>query len=126
MKIKIPSIPRPYYYIEPCPKCNSRRTGYIRRDSRQSSEIEYESLKHGEIVRFAMQEPRENAFCVECGHRWPYTPRLMFWSSERIQEEIDARGTEEAYMELREYRKEETKSKKGSKLNGLRKLIFGR
>lgn len=115
-----------YYYIPPCPKCGSRRTGRYIRETRNSAMIEESSLRHGEIVRFAMEEPIKNAFCVDCGYTWGCTPELKFWPQSRIQEEIEERTTEEAYIEL----KEQNDSIRAAKNSGIGKsalrFIFGR
>ena len=95
----------PYKYVEPCPECGSRCTGRYIKEPMTETDMEYielESLKHGEIVRFMPKEPIENAFCVECGHRWGYTARTIYLTKEAMEEEINARGTEMAYKELRE------------------------
>ena len=95
----------PYKYVEPCPKCGSRCTGRYIKEPMTETDMEYielESLKHGEIVRFMPKEPIENAFCVECGHRWGYTARTVYLTKEEMEEEINTRGTEMAYKELRE------------------------
>ena len=94
----------PYKYIEKCPNCGSWMTGRYVREPLTETDMEYierESLKHGEIVRFAPREPIKNAFCVECDHRWAYTPRTIYLSREEMEEEIERRGTEPAYKELK-------------------------
>ncbi len=95
----------PYKYIEPCPKCGSKCTGRFVKEPLTEADTEYielESLKHGEIVRFAPREPVDNAFCVDCGHRWGYTARTIYLTKQEIEDEIVSRGTEMAYTELKE------------------------
>ena len=93
---------RTYYYIPPCPKCGSRVTGRYRAKTIDYDDVELDSLKHGEIVRPASAEPIKNAFCCDCGYTWGCTASLKLWSVDRIQEEKEARGTDEAYRELLE------------------------
>jgi len=119
-------VRHPYYYIPPCPKCGSRRTGRYIKETRGSQYIEEESLRHGEIVRFAMSEPVKNAFCVDCDYTWGCTPQLKFWTTDRIQEEIEARTTEEAYQELKAYNRETEAGIKRSKGRGLIHFLTGR
>ena len=95
----------PYKYIPPCPRCGSRCTGrYIKEPFTESDMeyIEYHSLKNGEIIRFAPKEPTDNAFCVECGYRWGHTARTIYLTKQEIEKEIEERGTELAYNELKE------------------------
>ena len=95
----------PYKYIPPCPRCGSRCTGRYIREPLTESDIEYiekQSLKHGEIVRFLRQEPTENAFCVDCGYRWGCTAKTIYLTKDEINIEIEERGTQEAYNELKE------------------------
>lgn len=93
----------PYKYIEPCPECNSYVTGRYMKEPITESDMEYierESLKHGEIVRFAPREPELNCFCVECGYKWRYTPRTIYLTKVEMENEIERRGTHQAYLEL--------------------------
>ena len=95
----------PYKYIEPCPKCGSYITGRYMKEPITESDMEYierESLKHGEIVRFAPREPDLNAFCVDCGHKWRYMPRTIFLSKAEMEAEIEKRGTAQAYTEFKQ------------------------
>lgn len=95
----------PYKYIPPCPKCGSRCTGRYIKEPITESDMEYielQSLKHGEIIRFTPKEPDDNAFCVDCGFRWGVTARTVYLTREELDAEIDARGTEGAYKEIKE------------------------
>jgi hypothetical protein len=114
-------IKLPYVYVEPCPECGSRCTGrYVKEPMTQEDMdyIELQSLKHGEIVRFMYAKPQKNAFCVDCGYTWETNIRTIFVSKQRITEEIEARGTREAYMEL----KNEIAEKKGTGKGGFFRL----
>lgn len=103
-----------YKYVEPCPICSSRCTGRYIQEPITRGDMEYielQSLKHGEIVRFAYRIPEENVFCVDCGHRWTADPKTVFLSKDELMEEIEARGTQPAYEELRD----ELEEKRGQK-----------
>ncbi len=95
----------PYKRIEPCPNCGSRVTGRYIKEPFTETDMEYierESLKHGEIVRFAPREPIKNAFCVECDYRWHMFPRTVYLTKKELEEEIEVRGTSPAYEELKQ------------------------
>ena len=95
----------PYKYIPPCPRCGSRCTGRYIKEPLTQSDMEYielQSFKHGEIIRFLSKEPVDNAFCVDCGYRWGCSARTIYLTKEEIALEIEERGTEEAYKELKE------------------------
>ena len=95
----------PYKYVEPCPKCGSKCTGRYIKEPLTETDMEYielQSLRHGEIVRFMPKEPIDNAFCVDCGHRWGYTAKTVYYTKEQLEEEIENRGTERAYLEIKE------------------------
>ena len=95
----------PYKFVEPCPVCGSRCTGRFVKEPMREKDMEYielQSLRHGEIVRFVYRVPDDNCFCVDCGHKWPSFPRTVFLTKEEILGEIEARGTREAYEELKE------------------------
>lgn len=109
-----------YYYVPPCPSCNSRKTGRYIKDSRFDREYaERMSYKHGEIVKFAFTEPLKNVFCCTCGYTWGYTVRAKFLTDQELEEEKEARGTAEHYAEMDEARREqyERKRKKRTSLN---------
>ena len=102
-------IKHPYKYVEPCPVCKSYVTGRYIKEPFTETDMEYielESLKHGEIVRFAHRVPTKNAFCVDCDHRWVYTARTIYLTNEEMEEQIKLRNTEEAYLELKDELKE--------------------
>ncbi len=110
----------PYKYIPPCPKCGSPCTGRYVKEPISESDIEYVELKsyqYGEIVRFARREPEKNAFCVDCGYKWTYSATTRYLTKEEIEEQIDLRGTEPAYRQLKEEISQKNiargKSKKG-------------
>lgn len=94
----------PYKYVPPCPKCGSKCTGRYVREPLTETDMEYielNSLKNGEIVRFVPKEPTDNAFCVDCGHKWGCMITTRYFTKEQIEHEIDVRGTETAYQEIK-------------------------
>ena len=110
-----------YYYIPPCPRCKSRKTGhYLKTPFSGAGYTREQSLKMGELVRFLPKEPYKNAFCMNCGYEWPTRVETKFWPSERIQEEREARGTEEMYLRLLQEKEDQDEEK------GLLGMFFGR
>ena len=92
-----------YYYVPPCPACGSRRTGRIMRQPfLDAGYIKEQALKNGELLRFAKEEPINNAFCEECGRTWPTKIEGKLWRDARVQEEAIARGTQEQYLAIQE------------------------
>ena len=117
-----------YYYVPPCPRCHSRKTGhYIKTPLSGSGYTKEQSLKMGELVRFVPREPFENAFCVNCGYEWPARIETKFWNDTQIQEERKVRGTEELYQRLLE-QKEGREERRGlfSFLTGREKREYTR
>lgn len=87
-----------YYYVEPCPRCGSRKTGrYIKTPMRGSGYTKKESLKAGELIRFASPVPDNNGFCASCGYEWHTNVETKWWPSDRIEEEKAVRGTQALY-----------------------------
>lgn len=123
-EIKLKSI---YYYVRPCPKCGSRCTGrFIKRPYVDSDFVEQESLKHGEIVRFASTVPEKNCFCVDCGFEFKYTVRTRLLTKDQILDEQRERGTEEAYEELKRENAAEDRAKRKKTGNRIINWIFSR
>lgn len=91
-------IKKPYYYVPPCPSCNSRKTGYyVKETSLDPSFALRESLKNGELT-FAVREiPYDNAFCLDCGFSWHQNIRMKFLSIEEIEEQKIIRETANFY-----------------------------
>lgn len=91
-------MPRFYYYIEPCPRCKSRKTGrYVKQPLTGGGYMMEESLKAGELIRFLPFEPVKNGYCLTCGYEWHTRAKLKFWSNEKVREEQTVRGTEQEY-----------------------------
>ena len=66
-------VPQIYYYVPPCPACLSRKTGRYVRQPLMAGDMRYvekESLRNGELVRFAGRIPEKNAYCEDCGHEF--------------------------------------------------------
>ena len=99
----IEKIPHIYYYVDPCPKCGSRKTGrYVRRAATQDDAryIMEESLRNGELIRFAgWLVPKNNAYCEDCGHEWPCRIQGKPMTEKEVMEEKAARGTNAKYAE---------------------------
>lgn len=97
-------IPHIYYYVPPCPKCGSRKTGrYVRQPhtlhpAEDAWYVQTQSLQNGELVRFARRIPYENVYCEDCGERWHFLVRSGIKTEKEIQIEKKARGTEDKYL----------------------------
>ena len=101
-----------YYYVEPCPRCKSRKTGrYVRQPITGSGYMMEESLKAGELIRFLSFEPEKNGFCVTCGHEWHTRAKLKFWPKEKIREEQIVRGTDQEYARFLQQNSGDKKAK---------------
>jgi hypothetical protein len=86
----------PYYYVRPCPACESRVTGYLLKDTPYSNDRfkdQVEALKHGEIVKVVPDVPEENCYCLECGFTWQERVPLKMMPMSRIDEEKKERQT---------------------------------
>lgn len=112
--MKLPTFRHIYYYVPPCPRCGSRKTGrYIRAPFTGSGFTKEESLKKGELIRFSVEEPINNGFCVACGNEWPVRVKTKFLTYAQIQEEQIARDTKslyEQYLNQKARNKSDTES----------------
>lgn len=89
-------IKKPYYYVPPCPFCNSRITGhFVKKHKLEGGWETRESLRNGEIATEVYEIPEANCYCLECGFTWPYRVKMEWFSLERIREEKLARCTGE-------------------------------
>lgn len=98
-----------YKYVPECPECGSPITGrYVKAPQAEADKdyMERETLKYGEIVRFIPKIPEKNLFCVECGHKWHGNVETRRYSRKQIEDEIEKRGTYEAYLEVIEEQEE--------------------
>ena len=103
-----------YKYVPPCPNCKSCITGrYVKMPQSEADKdyMERETLKYGEIVRFIPRVPEKNLFCVECGHKWHGDVKTKRYSRREIEEEVEKRGTYEAYLEVIEEQEEKKNSR---------------
>lgn len=92
-----------YYYMPPCPKCKSERTGrYLAQPYVNKHYTVIESLKNGELVQLKKTVPRNNAYCADCGFEWHEEPRLVRIEQEEKEDEIARRGTEKLLYEYYE------------------------
>ena len=90
-----------YYFVPPCPKCGSRKTGrYIRSPLTGEGYTKEASLKNGELVRFSFEVPVNNGYCMSCGYEWPVRVETKLWSYTKIREEQIARGTDILYEKI--------------------------
>lgn len=109
----IERVPRIYYYVPPCPSCGSRKTGRYVRQPLTAADMRYvetESLKNGELVRFAPRVPEKNAYCEDCGHEWACGISARLVPRERIMEEQAARGSAARYAAYMEHSPRKKKS----------------
>ena len=91
-------IKKPYYYIPPCPCCNSNQTGhYVKELGLDPSFTVRESLKNGELAIAVREIPYENVFCLECGFTWHQDIKIKMLSLSQIEEQKQLRGTAEYY-----------------------------
>ena len=119
-------LKKPHYYVPPCPECGSFCTGrYIRHPIVEAWYVEEKSLKNAEIVRFVAKEPIKNCFCVDCGYEWGKMIQLSFVTEEELEEERKRRGTEEAYLELREINKGMLRKKQKNPIRRVGRWLFG-
>ena len=84
-------IPHIYYYVPPCPACGSRKTGrYVRQPLTAGDMrfVEVESLRSGELIRFAPRIPEKNVYCEDCGHEWACSIRASLMPRERIGRKV--------------------------------------
>lgn len=92
-----------YYYVPPCPVCKSEVTGrYVPTPFGNKHYMIMESLRNGEIVRYAKKVPEKNVFCENCGFEWHEDIDMIFIEQEEKEGEIARRGTErklKKYME---------------------------
>lgn len=96
-------FPAMYYYVPPCPRCGSRKTGrYVSRSITQedTNYMIKESLRHGELVHVRNPVPVKNAYCEDCGYEWAEHIYAQLWDTGRVQEEIEARGTFARYEQF--------------------------
>ncbi len=87
-----------YHYIEPCPKCGSRRTGrFVAKPMLSAGAYHQNALRNGELIQFQETEPINNLYCADCRYEWAGQVKLKFWKHDRIREEVIIRGTEALY-----------------------------
>lgn len=99
----------PYYYVEPCPVCNSKSTGRIIKDG-AANDVQWqisESLKNGELVKVATSNNNNNCFCLNCLFEWKGKIELKWLTSDAIENEKLQRETPALYSELKKMKKEE-------------------
>lgn len=112
IKHKIKSIiKKPYYFVPPCPVCNSAMTGrYV--PMHRDNDIEWiinDSLKNGELVKPVNKISEQNCFCVVCQSEWYSDVHMELMSLDFIEKEKEKRHT----AEILEDRMSEEKKSKG-------------
>lgn len=87
-----------YYYVPPCPKCNSKITGRFMKELPSAYDNDWrmrECLSNGEIIAAKKTlKGNENCFCVKCGHTYPAIVSLKFMSKYKIEQEKEDRKTD--------------------------------
>ena len=124
------NIRHPYYYVPPCPQCGSRMTGrYVKTHRNTTTDwVINDSLKHGELVKPLPELPiYKNSFCVECGHEWNASIRLIFPTNKQIMLEKEERRTIDILASrYDELRREERVSKKRGGILGIIPRYIGK
>lgn len=107
----------PYYYVPPCPKCKSVRTGRFVKfhssvNDKYSSKM---SLKNGELIQFTNRvDPEKQFFCLDCGCEWSEYSPIRWLTLEEIDKEKKKRSTDELLDNFIQNEEEEkAKPKKG-------------
>ncbi len=112
---KIKKIPyKSYYYVPPCPLCQSPATGYfvkLRRDTDTEWQIN-EALRHGELVEPVAELTDINCFCSNCGLEFIAPVTSKFLSQEEIEAEKTKRNTRKILSSRINDEKEERKKQK--------------
>lgn len=88
-------IKKIYYYVPPCPLCQSTITGHfirLQRDNVSEWQIT-EALKHGELVHPVHEVGRNNCYCLKCGCQWSGDVETKFLSVAEIEAEKEKRLT---------------------------------
>ena len=94
-------IKKPYYYIPPCPCCNSMGTGYyVKESAHDPTFVLEEACKSGELVIPVKELPHDNAFCLECGFTWHHVLKMKLLSLEEIKEQKRMRNTASFYNSI--------------------------
>ncbi len=87
---------KPYYYVKPCPYCNSKMTGRFIEpsfDSKNQKFKEKDSLRHGEIIMPKSNIGNKNCFCVKCNRTFHYDVPMKFISKYELEKEMEDRKT---------------------------------
>lgn len=116
-----------YYYVRPCPKCGSHRTGHYMRNSVFGSTYSItSSLQHGEWVRLADGDPINNCFCLDCGYEWPDIVETRFLDDDALQKEKQERGTLSAWVEVQRQENSRKMSETARRHHGFLRNLFPR
>lgn len=114
-------IKKPYYYVSPCPLCESEITGrFVPLHREVDTEwVIKESLKNGEIVNPIKDIEEHNCFCAECDATWFEPISLKMFSLKKIEEEKDKRFTREILKGIEEEKEEEERLKQNNGITGM-------
>lgn len=94
-----------YYYVPPCPKCKSLKTGrYLKMPIANARQIQESALKAGELIRFSRRVPADNAFCIACGNEFPARIETRRLTRDEMQQESKNRGVDIMYTRYMEER----------------------
>lgn len=88
-----------YTYVDRCPRCGSRKTGYIlsRGTEKECQQSIYDGLLNGELIETVSGygEIDQNLFCRGCGCRWFGETTTKYLTKEEIAEQKEERGITE-------------------------------
>ena len=101
-----------YYYVPPCPSCNSRTTGRFVKSHKENTtswQIN-ESLKHGELIKPVEIVPKANCFCRNCGFEWPDYIETRFITTDEMNIEKQERFTNDILNDMKAEEKAERKA----------------
>lgn len=89
-----------YCYVPPCPRCHSKKTGYIIADVRNETTEQYKlrKLQNGELVQIHASLYDHNLFCENCGAEWTGEYEIKRLTDEEIEEQKQIRGITEEYI----------------------------
>ena len=104
-----------YYYVPPCPVCNSNMTGKFMRELSSKYENDWRlktCLKNGEIIASSSTN-KNTCFCLNCGNEWNGTISLKLWNKDKISEQKKIRKTDIMLENLNNEKMAENNKKRG-------------
>lgn len=104
-----------YYFVEPCPRCDSDRTGYFIYCSDENSDrIIAARMKKGELVqvRNRVRDPADtNCFCLDCKAEWHGKIQTQYLTEEEILKEKELRGITDELIESKKNERDNYRQK---------------